>query len=118
MTDLEKDLATQLDAQRQADARTELESRAAKVRHTPANGLAIPGDVGTVALARTMDEQLRKTRAGISSVQSEIDADTHLMNEIWARIQRNCDTLADLRRSESMISAAIKEGSRPAFQRT
>lgn len=78
---------------------------------------AIPGDVGTTSVARALGDQLTKTRSAIQGLTAEIDRATAEMTRLWSECERNRELLADLRRSEAMIGAAIHEGNRPAFQR-
>lgn len=80
-------------------------------------GYVIPNDVGTNQVARTLSDQLNKTRSAIQGLTSEIDRATVEMTRLWNEMERNREVLEDLKRSEAMLAAAIHEGNRPAFQR-
>lgn len=103
------------EVQRHIDALANGGSKAAAV--TARSATALPTDAGSAAVARVLSDQLARTREGIGTFTRSIDEATLAMNKLWEQIQRDQDTLADLKRGEAMLAAAIHEGNRPKFQR-
>lgn len=80
-----------------------------------ARPLLVTAEVGSAAAKGVNAEQLRKTREGIAGHINSIDAATNSMNLLWAQIQREREELADMRRGEAILEAALLEGNRPRF---